>query len=575
MLSPLSSVVEEEIAKMTAAVQASSPATGSRTAHNSPAIKPSKVERQATPDVRKSVNGRILEKSSATTKPPRSATPTKGPQEQKEAASNLHPPSKDAESKNVTTPKSTSNVLHHGTKSTSTPTPKTTPPDPPKRMRLRVSLKIKKKANRKQMIQYLNMKPTPGRNSLFPNRPIQQEHRPVVAVSEAKSNDDSPKIQNTIKRDPKTIRSEGPRIGEKRDRAQSDADDLETGPSSKRKPPGWIPQTQKPATPKPAPTSSPALSHLGSAQKLPASTPNAEASTTAMLRAASSQGSVQTPQQPTANGTPIAPESRRRRHSYTSPGKPKSDDLRDEGKEHIQKARTLKHDADVYLKKKESMTEDERKKGLVLGTESVLCFMMAFTFFDTMRRYSDRNAWDSALPYLAQLQEEAGKFRELKQISGLLSQIEAIIRDQIAYADMQILDKNPFEHDLGNPAENSSRSNESNDQRKAVEYNKKVAAFHGHFMKAQNAWRSGWLMLNVVDLPTQYPETWAKRDESRYAYGKGRDAVKKDEYIRKYNLPMNQMTSSLEAINFGMNFLAEWSKQTGVDWQPKLVLAPH
>jgi len=213
------------------------------------------------------------------------------------------------------------------------------------------------------------------------------------------------------------------------------------------------------------------------------------------------------------------------------------------------------------------MSRDERKRAVVIGAESVLCFMMAFVLMDTQRSYSDRNAWNTIIPYLATLQEAAETF---KPMLGLLLQLEGIIRDQIVYVDMQLLDKHSLKTEFGNPAADPGRTIE---QHKAQEYYKHCHDFHDHFMKAQGAWRSGWMNLDVLDLQAQYPKTWSKRDERRLAYGKGRDAIVKGRYIRGYNLPMNNMTSGLEAVNFGFNFIAEWSQAAGVEWKPKLILS--
>lgn len=343
-------------------------------------------------------------------------------------------------------------------------------------------------------------------------------------------------------------------------RGRGEIDEDEAGPLAKRK------QTQKPSTPKPSSTSSPAVSNRGSAQKSFTSTPVVEPNGTAMRRVGSGQVSGFTPQQPARNNTPEAPDTGRKRSSYTSPAKPVSEALLSEGTRYNQTATTLKHDADVFLNKGDKMTNAERMQSVAIGTESVLCFMLAFSLKDTAKNYCDRHSWHSILQFLSGVTTAANKFGPM---NGLLLQLEGVIRDFIAYADMQLLDKNPLNHNLGKPIEDPSRTKE---QRKAAEYHAYYHTFHKQFMKAQNAWRSGWMLLDVGKLPSHYPKTWAQRDEQRLAYGKGRDSIKSGEYERKYNLPMGNMTSGLEAVNFGLNIVAEWTKAEGVNWKPKLVL---
>lgn len=495
MLSPLSSEVEDEIAKW-----------------NSSKAGEARVEKPAVVASLK-----------------KSTTSTKGTQEQKDVKSATGQIVKDGDSKNVATPKTTPHGQNTGNKSVSTPTPKTTP-EASKRMRLRVVLKIKKKANRKNLHTYLSLKPTPGRNSLFPNRAIEHEHRPEASKSlDTKSDNgvDSSKTKTTTDNS-KPQRAGGSKVGDKRGRP--DAGDDEPERPTKRKQISGPSHSEKLGTPRSARTTSPAVGN------------------TAMIRATSSQGSVHTPQQSMATGTPTALPTGRSRRQYTSPDKPKSPDLRSEAQIFLDTARQLKHSADVFLKRQQTITEEERKQGLVLGTESVLCFVFAFVLRDTGLHYSDRNAWNSIIPLLSNLQNVTAKVSSLEHMSGLLHQLEGIIRDQIAYSDLQVL---------------------SNADPPSQE---KCQELHNHTMKAQNAWRTGWVKLDVTDLPSRYPETWAKRDQHRFAYGKGRDAVMKGEYKRKYNLPMNNMTSGLEAVNFGMNFLKEWSKLNGVEWKPSLTL---
>ena len=560
MLSPLSSDVEHQIAKMTSAARnGKSGGTQPVSSANSPSLAPHKLE-NATPA--KTERAAAIEKPAGV--PKSKSTPTKGPQEQKHTTPGSGHVSKKVDLKNITTSKANTSQQPSDNKSTNTPTPKTTPPDAPKRMRLRVALKIKKKANRKNLSTYLSLKPTRGRNALFPNRPIEDESRPAASKSEVKTNKSEQGAKKDDRQDPKLNRAQGFKTGEKRGRERLDEE--EPGPSSKRQATARLEQAQKPSTPKPAHGKSPVVSHISHPQKPSTSTPHAQASRTAMSRGVSGQDSVQTPQQAGAAGTPITG---RRRPSWTSDKKPKSPDLRSEAIKYQKIARTLKHKADPFLRKTDPITEDERKRGLLLGTESVLCFMLAFVLMDTGASYSDRTSWNSILPFLKTVQGATQGFENLDHVSGLLCQLEAVVRDQVAYADMQKLDKNPIEHEAGNPAEEATMIEV---QHKFAEYHKSYQEFHSHVMKAQNAWRTGWYKLDVAKLPSQYPKTWAGRDEQRFAYGKGRDAVMKDEYSRKYNLPMNHMTSGLEAMNFGMTFLAEWAELNGVQWEPKIKL---
>ena len=542
MLSPLPSDVEDEIRKLTSAKYNSK--TGAEKPHsslNSPSMKSPKSSKADIQTVSKAGKTGAVVKTEPVSKASKTNVPTKGPQEQKQMTSAIEKGAKDVQPKAIHTPKAASNVLPGVGKAVSTPSPRTTPSDGQKKLRLRISLTIKKKANRKNLSNYLRMKPTPGRNSLFPNQPIEEGDRPASLKVNAKndSNDRDARIAKKV--DQKPGQSKDLKTGIKRGISQVEESNAE--PSSKRKAHGLLPQTQKPSTPSSVGTGSPAISNFGSAQKA-TSTPNTQAQSTV---------------------TPAAPTAAHRRTSYTSPHKPKSpSDLHHESQPYQKLAKTLKHAADVYLKKWDQTDESGRKRGIVLGTESVLCFMLAFVLLDTGKNYSDRNSWNSMIHLVSNLQHCSQQLPNPMHLSGLLHQIEAVIRDQIVYADMQKLDRNPLHPDR--------EDNDANVDHIAAEYGKQYHAMHVHAMRANGAWRQGWLQLDTETLTSQYPSTWAKRAHHCYAYGKGRDAVEKDKYTREYNLPLNHMTSGLEAVSFGMNFLAEWSKASGVEWEPKLVL---
>ena len=534
MLSPLSSVVEEEIAK----------------------FNKKKVQNEGTID----------QPAAATpqNKPETSATKS---QDKKEQTFTPNKKPKNADSKIVTTPKTTAHEHTSSSKATLTPTSKSTPPER-RKLRLCVALKIKKKANRKVLLTYLNLKPTPGRNSLFSGRSIDQEQRSAVPpASMDKPSDTDHDQMKSRNRDPKVRPSETSRSGGKRRRSIVDDDESEPEPSSKRKQLQTSARSEKPKAGEKRPRSvvdeaedepKPPSKRKQRTESFKSEKPRTPTSgrksspapgSSTMLRAASGQAFANTPQPSAAAVTPTAPSTGRPRQHYTSPHKPKSPNLQSESKNFVVTATKLKHNADKFLKNA-AANEEEVRKGLVIATESVLCFMFGFALWDTGLHYSDGDRWKSILPYLQTLQDRASDMSKLRHLFGLLHQLEGIIHDQIAYSDLQLL---------------------SNDDSTGI-VKEKVKELHRHTMKAQAAWRAGWVELDVEDISELYTETWEKRARHRFAFGKGRCALKRNEYECNYILPMNNMTSGLEAVNFGMNFLKEWSLRNEVTWEPLFVL---
>ena len=449
------------------------------------------------------------------------------------------------------------------------PVTASTTPQRIEKRRLRTLLKIKKKTNRKNLAQYLRLPPTPGK---YPHlrRIAANEQRSRTPQSEQMHvnslHGSRPMSQLKSKRDDPQVLG----VSEKQRRSPDRRDEPELQ-AKRHKIPARLPQN--PYTPKESSTSSPALSNVGSAPKPQILTPQADHKSAPMLRAESREGSTTTPRGLALNGTPNVTDTGNRCNSVTSSSgrKPNSQDVRRDAAKYLRQATDLKHASDVYLKGMSNMSDTERKRGVMIGTESVLCYILAFTLFDEPQRqfgqYGNDEGWKSMLRLLDVINREAQPFRHL---AGLLLQLEGIIRDYMVCYGFQRLDYNPLEHRLSDTA--------ALDPSKTTEENK-VAAYHGsfhefrrYFEKSQNAWRSGLDLLKLSDIESEYPMTWAKRERHLVLPVKSADAVSQGEYQRKFNLPLGSMSSGLQAVNFGMSFLQEWSNKNGVKWEPKLEL---
>ena len=417
-----------------------------------------------------------------------SSTPTKGPQESKQITSAPRQGIQDV--------------------------PKPAAPEGAKKLRLRVTLKIKKKY-RKTLLQYLRMKPTPGK---YP--------------------------WGTLK------------SGEKRGRAQDD--------SSAQEPPA---KRQK----------APELEARSTPQELPAKrqkAPELEPRSTPMLRVVSGEGSVRTPQESTAFGTPNGlKRDKSPQAALVHPSKPEAknhtpEDLRAEGKKYMALAKQLKYDSDAFFKNPEGMTNDEREKGVIIAIESVLCFMLTFRISDAHREFIDRTGWNSILGLLAKAEMES---RSLDHLCGLARQIEGIIRDILLHVDLKTLDTNPLGDRFGNAK--SADPNKTEDQNRASEYHRRFSEFCRLTDQSYKAWKSGLTSLGPAELADRFPNTWAKRDQIKVPHGKDiSQIVRPFQYKSSYWLPLSQMSTALEAINFGLDLLQEYCQAKGVDWKPKLVL---
>lgn len=496
MLSPLASDIEEELAKLGPLVRKRShSAISGGPPSVSPNAKQSKTHAASTPS---SGEKDRLKKATVSI----SSTPTKGPQESKQITS----------------------APRQGIQEV----PKPAAPEGAKKLRLRVTLKIKKKAYRKTLHQYLRMKPTPGKYPWGNLKPGEKRGR---AQDDNSAQDPLAKRQKVAE-----LESKGTLMpGEKRGRAQDDK----------------------------------------SAQEPPAKRPKAaelEPKGTPMIRVPSG-GSVCTPQESTfdtPNGLKkdISPQAAPLHPSKSDSKNHTREALRLEKGKYMALAKQLKYESDAFFQNPEGMTNEEREKAVIIAIESVLCFMLAFRINDAHLEHIDRPGWNSILGLLAKAATESRSFDHL---FGLASQLEGIIHDVLIHVDLKALNSNPLADQFGKA--NSADPNKTEDQNRASEYHRRFSEFSRLTEKSQKSWWYGLSNLGPAKLADKFPNTWAKRDLTKAPRGKDiSQSVCPCQYKRSYWLPLSQMSSALEAINFGLDFLQEYCQTKGVEWKPKLVL---
>lgn len=569
MLSPtLPSEIEEELAKLDPSIRRRS---GSITKSMSSDVY-SKAKQQtsdrtgsSTDDegTKSRVGGKALASSKTSTTP--STTSVKRQRSQPQVTSAPRQAAKTLVSKSVT-PMKPNGLLNSPI--TAPVTASTTPQRMEKR-RLRLLLRVKKKTNRKNLAQYLRLPPTPGKYPYI-RRTMEHEQRSRTPQLGQKNANNS--HENRLDNPTKSKRNdpEAPKAGEKQ-RRSPDCEDESKLPAKRHKTPGWLPKRAH--TPKQTSTRSPAPSNMASAPKSQLLTPKADLKSAPMLRVGSGEGSTTTPRGLALNATPNIPDAGNRCKSVTSSGgrKPSAQDVKRDANKFLKQATDLKHASDVFLKDISNMTESERIQGVTIGTESVLCYILAFTLFDEPQRlfgqYGNIEGWKSMLRLLDLIKREAQPF---KHITGLLLQLEGIIRDYMVSYDFQRLDHNPLEQKVVDSA--AVDPAKTKEQSKTAAYHGSFHEFRRCFDKSHSAWRLGLDLLRVSDIESEYPITWGRREFHCILPVKSADAVVQGEYLRRFNLPMGTMTSGLQAVNFGMSFLEEWSKKNVVKWERKLEL---
>ncbi|KAL9125475.1 MAG: hypothetical protein Q9217_005328 [Psora testacea] len=389
-------------------------------------------------------------------------------------------------------------------------------------------LKIKKK-HRRELSQYLRLKPTPTKLHWKKQSPPQQRN----------VEDNSGATASSVT---------------KRERPHCNEDD--PGPHNKRRRESDN-SVQRVETPG-LPVSSPLPSNPVSFQKSRLAAPSNLPKSSAMRRAGSGQGSASTPFGQSRHDTPssLGRESPLR-HELRA-------EYRTESTRLVNLARGLKHDSDKYLKL-EKASEEQQKLGVIIATESVLCFILAAVVNDEPSRRDghagNASQWKSILPLLRILTERAKPYQH---IYGLLQQLEGVMRDTMHYYDLWTLRSILRDYE---------RMEAVADQEAALQKNHvALKESYENEMRASLAWREGQSALWVTELQSAFPKTWsqARRFPGR---GKALDVVPLKEYAKDgFALPMGPLTSGLEAVNFGLSLLVEHCEKEGIQWAPKLLL---
>ena len=397
----------------------------------------------------------------------------------------------------------------------------------PKKASLWVTLGVKKK-NRRELSQYLRLKPTPTKMHW---RHRSSEHRNL--------NEDLDTPASTIgKRERPRINHDDPRATAKRRRVSDySAQQMKTPNLSSSSP---------------LPTVSVGVPsfRLGALSSHPASG--------TVGRNGSGQGLAVTPLSRSRHSTPsIVERESPSRQLLRAECKTESTRL-------VNLARGLKYDSDKYLKL-ENATEEQRGLGLVIATESVICFILAAVVHDEPNRrerqpgYTAR--WGTILPLIQFLTD---RFKSYQWIYGLLKQLEGVTRDTMHQYDLITLQSILRE----------SEKAEAPADQEAVQQRLKATLKESHEneMKALSSWGEGHSALWISDIQSAFPRTW--RQARRYpGRGKAHDLVHLKDYSSDgFASPLGPLTSGLEAVNFGMSFLAEYCEKEGIQWVAKLVL---
>ncbi|RPA99513.1 hypothetical protein L873DRAFT_1683045 [Choiromyces venosus 120613-1] len=243
--------------------------------------------------------------------------------------------------------------------------------------------------------------------------------------------------------------------------------------------------------------------------------------------------------------------------------------LRQEHSRFSEFGKQAKYEADRVFKSVDgaAVDRDKLRYATVVLTDSVLCFMISFSFEQEAklleRRSPPAEMWKSIIPLCLFLGDKAIPYPSL---FGLSKQLEAMIRQHIFDLEIVQYEKMVVPGTTSKAPTPDSGGNTASDQMKAYQ------AFKSALTKSSRELKDCWLVgtkeLTYDDIQVKFPQTYALR--SKKFINPTTVNVKNGRFKQPYQLPLHRNSTMLEAVNFGYNFLLEWVAGEGVKFQSRL-----
>ncbi|KAG0132122.1 hypothetical protein HOY82DRAFT_538816 [Tuber indicum] len=298
-------------------------------------------------------------------------------------------------------------------------------------------------------------------------------------------------------------------------------------------------------------------------------TPPKKLNGTAALKRSDSEGRVHTPAKAERNGGRNGVGSGALPKELTPAILAEAQGLRKEYSRFSEFGKHAKYEADRVFKSLDGPAADRDKLryATVVLTDSVLCFMVSFSFEQEAkvleRRSPPVEMWKSIIPLCLFVGDKAVPYPSL---FGLIKQLEAVVRQHIFDLEIAQYDKMPIPDTTSKAPTPDSGGNTAGDQMRAYQ------SFKSALTKSSRELKDCWLVgnkgLTYDDIQTNFPQTYALRSK-KFIHPSAIN-VKNGQFRQAYQLPLHRNSTMLEAVNFGYFFLLEWVAGEGIKFQSRL-----
>ncbi|KAH6868762.1 hypothetical protein BKA58DRAFT_341186 [Alternaria rosae] len=234
-----------------------------------------------------------------------------------------------------------------------------------------------------------------------------------------------------------------------------------------------------------------------------------------------------------------------------------------------QMGRALKHEATKILTSSKISKQDE-KRAAVTNLECILAYMAAYFAQDLSLNMRGRageveHTWKTLLPLCLSYSRST---KDLQHLDGLRSYLSSIIASAICTQVSQRC-QNPKTHDSPQDATSQTNTAEASRQHNSLAEN--FALLSDHTIKMHRHYQDARIALPLEDLQSLYKKTYAAR-ESNARLAREPEKLSGAKMSGPYFLPLGCDTTPIQAVRFGLRFLAEYCEIEGLKYSLRVNL---
>ncbi|KAI4958128.1 hypothetical protein J4E86_003724 [Alternaria arbusti] len=230
-----------------------------------------------------------------------------------------------------------------------------------------------------------------------------------------------------------------------------------------------------------------------------------------------------------------------------------------------QMGRALKHEATKILTSGKISKQDE-KRAAVTNLECILAYMAAYFAQDLSLHMRGRpgeveQTWKTLLPLCLSYSRST---KDLQHLDGLRSYLSSVIAAAICTHVSQRCN-NPKTHDSPQDGVTHSGGSTAEASRQHNSLAENFALLSDHTIKMHRHYQDARIALPIEDLQSTYKKTYAAR-ESNARLAREPEKLSGAKMSGPYFLPLGCDTTPIQAVRFGLRFLAEYCEIEGLKY---------